>query len=273
MLGFVGEESRHLPETFVHEVASTTHMGLTHVKNQDALAATTWDTVLGPFTLVAVADGVSSGANSEIASRMAIDTLLEQTKRLLGEAYQASEVLSQLVDAAENASRSIAKRPHPSAVTADATTLAAALCTGNQAFGLWAGDSRAYLVRGNGISRLTRDHSWSEAIVSRGLMNEEEASHDPRARMITRWLGPQEHASPGLETFEVSLESDDVLLCCTDGLYMYFSPPHGSLNEISEILHEHKELQAGIEQLERTALERGGHDDISIAALVLRSTA
>jgi protein phosphatase len=125
-----------------------------------------------------------------------------------------------------------------------------------------------YRVTPREVIRLTRDHSWAEGVVSHGLMSAEDAARDPRAHMITRWLGPPDQEDPGLETFRFRLASGDVVLCCTDGLYMYFSPPVSAEEEMQRILWAHEgDLQAGVDELVDMALQRGGRDNITVAAI------
>lgn len=88
--------------------------------------------------------------------------------------------------------------------------------------------------------------------------------------MITRWLGPQENGAPGVDTFRASLARSDVLICCSDGLYGYFSPPHGEEDGLKGFLSEgDRPLQARVDALVAAARERGGHDDITAAVLQL----
>ena len=256
----------------VHLVACRSHIGLTHRKNQDAGGAWSVQRVNGvPASLVVVADGVSSGATSEQASRLVVDLIRARVKPLLeSKETNIDGLLRAVVAAASEASRAIAKQAQPAAGQPDATTVVAAVGIGTQAAGVWCGDSRIYGLRAGSARRLTRDHSWAEGMVQRGLMSAEEAARDARARMITRWLGPQEGGSPGIEAFRASLKVGDALLCCSDGLYAYFEPPHGTEKEMAEAVRGHPEhLERALEELERAALRRGGHDDITAAVMVI----
>jgi protein phosphatase len=165
------------------------------------------------------------------------------------------------------ANHEIAQRPHSAVTSADSTTVAAAVLLGATVTGAWVGDSRVYRVTANRVTRLTVDHSWAEGVVSQGLMTAEQAAQDPRAHVIMRWLGPPEERDPGVETFDTDLDAGDVLLCCTDGLYMYFAPPEGSEDEIARVLSRAPELESGLDELVRLALRRGGYDNVTVAGL------
>lgn len=176
----------------------------------------------------------------------------------------------ELVEAIGEASRQIARRPHDDVTSADSTTVVSVAALGEQVVGAWVGDSRVYRVRSGAVARLTTDHSWAEGVVSRGLMTAEQAAADPRAHVIMRWLGPPEDRDLGIETFETRLSDGDAVLCCTDGLYMYFSPPAGSEDEIARALRADVDLGPALQTLVYTALKRGGYDNITAAALRVR---
>jgi serine/threonine protein phosphatase PrpC len=220
--------------------------------------------------MAVVADGVSSGPTSELASKLAVQTLRAELQDIATDPdTDLDALLAALKCAAENASRQIARDTTFSA-SADATTLAACCCLGRETAGVWAGDSRVYRVSGRDANLITRDHSWAEGVVSRGLMTAEEAEQDPRAHVITRWLGPQGGGDAQLDTFRLILKPGDVVLCCSDGLYGYFAPPLGSPDEMAATLgNSGSDLQAGLDRLVERALHRGGHDDITGAAIQL----
>lgn len=244
------------------ETAYCTDIGYRHHVNQDAGGAWSWN---GGFLLV-VADGVSAGRRSEEASRQATATVLRRVAPLI-EAQAAEREIAQALDAAiAEAHRQIAARPHERADQADASTVVAAYGTAEWCGGAWVGDSRAYLARGSAIAQLTADHSWAAEVVRRGLMEEEEAAADPRAHVILRWLGPAAGDDPSADRFSAVLEPGDTVICCSDGLSMYFCPPYGGPPEIAEIITHAPNLAEAMQALVATALRRGGADNITVAA-------
>jgi protein phosphatase len=252
-------------------VACRSHIGNHHPVNQDAGGAWVFSRPDGtPTALLVVADGVSAGAHSEEASRLAVSIVHERVKPVLMDPGRSvEECQATLVEAIIEANASIARRPHGDISSADSTTIVAALAVADRVAGAWVGDSRVYLTRGGSANRLTTDHSWAEGVVSRGLMTAEQAAADPRAHVIMRWLGPPQNRDPGVETFDGRIENGDVLLCCTDGLYMYFAPPYGEEDQIARLLAGHSDLQAALDALIDIALRRGGYDNITAAALRL----
>ena len=96
------------------------------------------------------------------------------------------------------------------------TTLVAAVLTGKRACFANVGDSRAYLLNGDGVKRITVDHSLVELMVQRGELTQEQAKSYPGKNFITRAVGTE----PTIEcdTFTQDLKSGDCILLCTDGL-------------------------------------------------------
>lgn len=260
------------PRVQGHIVAYRTDIGYSHHINQDAGGAWGWMRADGlPASLIVVADGVSAGRHSEEASRQTVDILYRRMAPLLQDAGKSFEVLlDALFEAAKEANHEVAKRPHYSLSSADATTLVAAFCVGDEGGGVWCGDSRVYYLRADGQARrLTRDHSWAEQVVRAGLLSAEEAAHDPRAHMITRWLGPPLQEDPGIETFRFELGTGDAVMCCTDGLYGYFAPPEAEDEDgMARLLAgDEADLYKGVNRLVDIALERGGRDNITLAVI------
>lgn len=90
------------------------------------------------------------------------------------------------------------------------TTMVAALVVEQTAYLLNIGDSRAYHINENGITRLTRDHSVVEDMVARGDITPEEARTHPRKNLITRALGSEERIRADL--YEKELQPGDFLV-------------------------------------------------------------
>jgi len=253
-----------------HMTAFSSHIGRTHRVNQDDGGAWTRMRPSGaPATLLVVADGVSTGKHSEEASRLVVELLRQQLTPLLGDdAQDIDMLLTALTETTRRANDQINERPYLSPGTADATTLVAVVCIGSEGGGVWCGDSRAYHLCDERVDRLTADHSWAEDVVRHGIMTPEQARNDRRAHMITRWLGPSAETPLELDGFRFTLGTDQAVACCTDGLYAYFSPPNQQETQMAEILLNREwQLQTAADALVATALERGGHDDISVAVL------
>lgn len=200
-----------------------THAGLVRSDNQDAFA------VLDQFGLWVIADGMGGHAGGEVASRLAVETLSAWGSRLVqpevraGQApsFQADGSLREAIQAANGAIREEALA-HPQLAGMGTTfvslQIAAGPVAGPIAYATVAhvGDSRAYLVRGNSLTQLTRDHTWVEGQVQQGLLTPQEASVHPWHHMLTKSLGSAAVAEPDCSVHP--LRAGDWILLCTDGL-------------------------------------------------------
>ena len=98
-----------------------------------------------------------------------------------------------------------------------ATTTVVLLARGEHFACLWAGDSRAYLLRDGVLCQVTHDHSLVQEMVEAGSLAPEDAESHPQANIITRAVGSQEPLE--LDKVAGRLQPGDVLLLCTDGFY------------------------------------------------------
>jgi serine/threonine protein phosphatase PrpC len=161
----------------------------------------------------AVADGAGGHQAGEIASSMIAEALEAITPGL-----SASELLAEVrlaIERTHDALRNEAARRGPDVVVA--STVVVMLARGEHFACLWAGDSRAYLLRHGVLRQITRDHSLVQELVEAGAIKPEEALNHPRGNVITRAVGAE------LDDFVLDKVSDrlvpgDRFLLCSDGL-------------------------------------------------------
>ncbi|WP_085992435.1 Stp1/IreP family PP2C-type Ser/Thr phosphatase [Oceanobacillus senegalensis] len=122
------------------------------------------------------------------------------------------------------------------------------------------GDSRCYLLNETGFNQVTEDHSLVNALVQSGQITKDDAKHHPRKNVVLRALGSESKVDPDIKT--ITIEEDDTLLLCSDGLTDKISD-----NELFEIIHSQNQLQQIGQQLIELANSRGGEDNISLILL------
>jgi serine/threonine protein phosphatase PrpC len=107
-----------------------------------------------------------------------------------------------------------------------------AICLVQEGGSFWAhiGDSRIYQVRGQQVLTRSRDHSHVEVLIQEGAITEEEALDHPMRNFVECCLGGDAPIPDMSITANMPLQSGDVLLCCSDGLWSGISD-----NEIGEI--------------------------------------
>ena len=187
---------------------AVTHCGAVRSHNQDAMVCR------AETGLWAVADGAGGHRAGDVASNMIVNAL-----NGIPAALSAEECLGQVrlrLAAVHVAIRARALEEHgPAGMIA--STVVVLLVRDGHFVCLWAGDSRAYLLRDSAMSQITRDHSLVQAMVDSGALSETEAERHPQANVITRAVGADE---PGLSLDKVTgkLMHGDRFLLCSDGL-------------------------------------------------------
>ena len=209
--------------------------------------------------LFAVADGMGGHSAGQIASELALKTLIEHfysdpTPLLLESLRAGLQKANALIfDAARIA-------PDHSGM---GTTLTALLVRGKEAFIAHVGDSRCYMLRGGEITLLSEDHSWVAEQVRLGGLTEEEARYSPYRNVITRSLGTNPNVD--VDLLELELEPGDRFLLCTDGITGELS-----MDDIHSLLGAGSPSKAAWDLVE-AALDKGGQDNATALVVRVRS--
>ena len=164
---------------------------------------------LGSIALLA--DGVGGESNGDVASRLAAETALAAFKESNPEATP-TDAARQMFDAA--AAKVFQAAQGKSRM---ATTLLASIYRHDKVTIAHVGDSRAYLIRGGKIKRLTTDHSYTSLQVKLGLLLERNAMTSPNRSTLTRSIGYEPMCHYDIST--EALLKGDIILQCSDGLY------------------------------------------------------
>lgn len=236
-----------------------THPGMVRPLNEDAIGA-------APSAgLYILADGLGGYNAGEIASTMAVSTLLEELAAVYergrsGQApFDPARVLRETL-IRMNASIYRAAL-HSSAFEGMATTIVVAWVIGDTLWVAHAGDSRLYRYRDGQLEQLTRDHSFSQELLDAGMVTEEEARLLPAKNLVTRALGAATDVEPEVNLFD--LEAGDLLLLCSDGLTEMITP-----YEMDGLLSLHEDgLDVVARHLVDMANEAGGRDNISVVLI------
>ena len=161
----------------------------------------------------AVADGAGGHQAGEVASGMIAEALDSLPPEL-----SASELLSAVrsrISDTHRALREEAERRGNNTIIA--STVVAFLARGEHFACLWAGDSRAYLLRDGEMRQITKDHSLVQELVDNGTIREEDAEKHPHANVITRAVGA-DIEDLVLDKVSGRLQQGDKFLLCSDGL-------------------------------------------------------
>ncbi|MEZ4662909.1 MAG: protein phosphatase 2C domain-containing protein [Caldilineaceae bacterium] len=254
--------------------------GYVHKKNEDAWHVFRISGSSTPIYVAIVADGVTSTAGGAQASQMAVRTLEKQLK---GQALPVNDpdalqrTISQVIQATNHQILEAARQtPEHGNMS---TTLVMALVVGDQLMVAHLGDSRAYLIRGDSINRLTLDHTWGQEALDKQRISQYELENHPNRNVIRRYLGITPNiqvdwniARPG--TFQldaeqrqwenqVRLEPNDVVLLCSDGL----TDKVTEFEMLDAVQRHAHDPQKASEALIKAALNKKEQDNITAVLL------
>jgi serine/threonine protein phosphatase PrpC len=238
-----------------------TDVGQVRSNNEDCFR------LVEPLNLFVLSDGMGGEAHGEIASALAVETIVKyvmdaeangtmpsygnppptlapQTKRLVSAVHLANK----------NIFNSAEEHPEQSGMGATVTAMwinGAALSIAH------VGDSRAYLLRAGMLQQLTSDHSLVAEQVRRGIITPSEAERSEMQSVLLRALGTQQEVEVDAE--EQPIFPNDLLLLCSDGLTRMVTDP-----EIAGTLQAETDPQKAAARLIALANENGGADNISV---------
>ena len=232
------------------------------------------------LSLFVVCDGMGGHAAGEIASAIAVRTLHDEVKRewdmvtdyLAGKSGGAKvnqrDILNMLEFAVNRASSKIhAEAVKDTSKRGMGTTLVAVLVIGNQAFIVYVGDSRVYLLRDGVLEQVTEDHTVYNELIKRKKLSKEQIEKLAPKNAITRAVGVYESAEP--DTLVIDLVAGDRFLLCSDGLSGYFEE---DLDGLSRLL-SNTDQEAAVRDLVDAANARGGKDNITAVVVTVGDVA
>lgn len=229
-----------------------TDTGRCRTENQDAFSM-----VEGKqFRIYALADGMGGAKGGSIASKLAIETLSSSMKGW-DEIHEGH-----LVAAFRRANSAIFDEAAESAALKGmGTTLVAVAITREHVYVANVGDSRAYRFRDGTAVQLTHDHTVVGELQRAGVLNHDQARHNPVSHVLTRSLGPSPSVEVDCRALDDKPSAGDFYLLCSDGLYNLVSP-----REMSHILSS-LPLDEAIERMIALANHRGGQDNITVVGV------
>ena len=208
-----------------------------------------------------VCDGLGGENGGETASQLACQEISRILEGGLRPDMSERSVRGLLESALVTANAIVRRkaREDPSLVGMCTTAVAAVALESGQVTICHAGDSRAYLLRGEEATPLTTDHTLVQMLINEGRITEEQAADRPDRHHITRAVGAEDHLD--VELSHCALEEGDVLLLCSDGLYNMVDK-----GEYPALSRRCREEGSAAPFLDR-ANELGGADNITVLLL------
>ena len=215
------------------------------------------DSALTSRSLIAVADGMGGHAAGEVASRIAISTLADESQAFTNkdiDIESADDLFStslQVIDA--TISEYAIENPELAGM---GTTLSALFLREGAVAALHVGDSRIYRLRGSSFEQLSTDHTVIQELLDQGRITPADVATYPQRSVLTQVLMGDGRNQPSLSIYEV--KADDRFLLCSDGLTTVLSD-----KEIKSIL-KGKARGAAIDALVDAAYINGAPDNVTV---------
>lgn len=264
-------------------IVERTDVGLVRDHNEDFIRA---DAKLG---IAVLADGMGGLNAGEVASSMSVHVLMDELSKFVkGESTPGESTLGQSTSGVEETIEQTTQQGQiqeaelglgsrvVKAVIEQAnsavfhvsqtqpqcrgmgTTIVALLFFDDQVSVAHIGDSRTYLFRDGQLSQVTRDHSFVQELIDKGLYSKDEARLSSQKNVVTRALGIAPTVQ--VETHQYLVEQGDLYLVCSDGLTDLVTDE----NIESSVRRFGNDLDGLADHLVDLANASGGRDNISI---------
>ena len=235
--------------------SALTDLGLVRSNNEDSLYA--GDSAVGRLkNLFIVADGMGGHVGGEYASAFVVSKIPDLLEKRQQQEESIEDTLRIVTDRTNKALYQLSR--NDKRLQGMGSTLVMASIEEGEAHVINVGDSRLYHFDGT-LTQITRDHSYVQELVENGSITQDEARTYPGKNIITRAVGIEENLR--VDFSEVTLDQDDVLLLCTDGLTNFVSD-----EEIAEIIVSSTNFEYA-EKLVQAANEHGGGDNITVVTI------
>ncbi|MFB6262205.1 MAG: Stp1/IreP family PP2C-type Ser/Thr phosphatase [Bradymonadaceae bacterium] len=225
----------------------------------------------GSEALCIVADGMGGHRSGEVASAMAIKSIVDFFRETMQSGPNGTEGFEldvedqqidvhqyRLVRAIQKANSAVFEAASNNEVYRGmGTTVVSGYFTHEGVYLAHIGDSRAYRFRDGGLEQRTDDHSLANEYVEMGILEDEDVEFFPYKNVITRACGLSEEVEVAVGFDEY--QDGDVYLFCSDGLTDMVSS-----ERIEEILGGRNDLESACRQLVEEANQNGGEDNITV---------
>ena len=213
---------------------------------------------VGQCLCMAVADGLGGEVCGEIASKLAVSTVLEAFKESLPFVKDRDALPSYLKTVYNKANMKILRDclEHRERLGM-CTTLTVAILKGTELTIAHLGDTRGYLLHGSELIKLTEDHNETGRMVKQGIITEDEAKKHPGRNKLFKVLGENRYLNPDVYSYNISY--GDLVFLCSDGLYSFMSE-----EQFKACSRERNKLESICEKLIAQALANNSTDNITV---------
>ena len=240
-------------------IIAATDKGLVRELNEDRFAGEIFDP---DCAYALVCDGMGGENAGSVASGIACEEIRRLMESSLRRGMDEKSLYHLLEIAVSTANAMVYDKASqdPENMGGMGTTACLAVISGETAYIANVGDSRAYLLRGGELSRLTVDHTVVQLMLDNGEITPEQAEGHQDRHYLTRAIGVEKGVDPAYS--RTPLQSGDMLLLCSDGLYNMI--PHG---ELAALIRKAAAEDSGA-VFSEAANAAGGRDNITAVLII-----
>lgn len=238
-------------------LASATDIGKNRTENQDRVYA---GFIKENVSLSVVCDGMGGASSGGVASQVAVDAITERIKENFRMDMNENSIRNLLLNSVHYANTLVYEKSREDIdKNGMGTTCVVSLIMDKKIYIVSVGDSRAYLLSGEGIKQVTTDHTYVEMLYESGQITKEEIKTHHMRSVITKAVGVEPDVD--VDYFELEEEGNFAVLLCSDGLSNYCSEEfiYSSVFE--------KNLDDAVKNLVDYSNEQGGRDNITVAVV------
>jgi protein phosphatase len=261
-----------------YQIYTCTDSGPTRDHNEDACYPSGGELVeIGDreMALAIVCDGIGGQEGGEIASQLAIETLLEEINHLSSDLDEATpQFQTRAIEQAICATNDFISQRNDSENRQErqrmGTTLVMSLTHNHQMYLAHVGDSRIYKISPTSCHQVTVDDDLASREVRLGYLLYRDAVQYPNAGALVQALGMSSSLSLHPTVQRLILDEDCIFLLCSDGLSDFDRIEQFWRSEIAPILTEGRDLVEAGKSLLEIANRRNGHDNVTLALIHCR---
>lgn len=206
------------------------------------------------FNIYVVADGMGGHNAGEVASKMAVDGIVNFIKDNV-DIISENKLLKEAINFVNTIIYNYSCENQE--LNGMGTTITSCLVINDMVYVANVGDSSSFGIKGKVIKKITKDHSLVQELVDLGTISEYEAINHPKKNIITRAVGTSK--SVDVDIFEVPKNDYDLFLLCTDGLTNEVTN-----EQIISVMLTSESFNEACSNLIEIAKQKGGRDNITV---------
>ncbi len=210
--------------------------------------------------LYMIADGIGGMPKGDEASKIAVQTAMQEMMSHINQANDAEDIMAWLQEAAQMAHLTI--RLQKKDEDSQGTTLVMATVIEDNIYIANIGDSRAYLIHDDNLRQITKDHTFAQALADQGAIEQVDVDKSPFINVLSQAVGMDKI---NCDLYQENAMIGDYLLLCSDGLYGFVETA-----TILDIIHHADTPQIASDELIKSANDAGGKDNIAVIVVEIQ---